>query len=87
MIGILAGSYDESKTGHMFVYQAMHAPVTTYLWLVLWVVASMIPLLKGARLEPFGIFTPRAEVANGRAAMIGFAVILALEYKTGVPFW
>jgi hypothetical protein len=34
-----------------------------------------------------GIFTPRAEITNGRAAMLGFAVLVALEYKAGVPFF
>lgn len=46
--------------------------------------------LKGARAAGCrlaGIFTPRAEVTNGRAAMLGFAILLALEYKAGVPFF
>jgi hypothetical protein len=34
-----------------------------------------------------GFFTPRAEITNGRAAMLGFAVLVALEYKAGVPFF
>lgn len=34
-----------------------------------------------------GIFTPQAEILNGRAAMLGFAVLAALEYKAGVPFF
>jgi hypothetical protein len=34
-----------------------------------------------------GIFTPQAEITNGRAAMLGFAVLAALEYKAGVPFF
>lgn len=34
-----------------------------------------------------GIFTPRAEITNGRAAMLGFAVLLLLENKSGVPFF
>lgn len=29
----------------------------------------------------------RAELTNGRAAMVGFLCILALEYKAGVPFF
>jgi hypothetical protein len=87
MIAILVCSYEEARTGHTFLYQAMHAPVTSYLWMLLWVIASLIPILKGARLEPFGPFTPRAEIANGRAAMIAFAVVLALEYTSGMPFF
>ena len=34
-----------------------------------------------------GVFTPRAEVTNARAAMLGFAVLLLLENKSAVPFF
>lgn len=34
-----------------------------------------------------GIFTPRAEITNARAAMLGFAVLLLLEQKSAVPFF
>ncbi len=34
-----------------------------------------------------GIFTPRAEITNARAAMLGFAILLLLENKSGVPFF
>ncbi len=34
-----------------------------------------------------GIFTPRAEITNGRAAMLGFGILLLLEHKAGVPFF
>ena len=34
-----------------------------------------------------GMFTPRAELTNGRAAMLAFAVLLALEQRAGVPFF
>lgn len=34
-----------------------------------------------------GIFTPQAEIWNGRAAMLGFGILLALEYNAGVPFF
>ena len=34
-----------------------------------------------------GVFTPRAEITNARAAMLGFAVLLLLENKSAVPFF
>lgn len=34
-----------------------------------------------------GPFTPRAEITNGRAAMLGFAILVLLESKSGVPFF
>ena len=52
------------------------------------VVASLIPITKGAISEPFGVFTPRAERVNGRAAMLAIAAVLALESRAGgVPFF
>jgi hypothetical protein len=31
--------------------------------------------------------SPRAETANGRAAMLAFMVMLVLELRTGIPFF
>jgi len=45
----------------------------------LFTIASFVPLLKGAKEESFGPFTPKAERWNGRAAMIGFAALLGIE--------
>jgi hypothetical protein len=87
MLAFVWAGLQEAHTGEMFLSQALHAPVHQYLWILLWVYASMVPILHGAVLEPFGIFTPRAEIANGRAAMIGIAAILTLEHVAGVPFF
>lgn len=52
------------------------------------VVASLIPITKGAISEPFGVFTPKAERVNGRAAMLAIAAVIALESRAGgVPFF
>lgn len=45
--------------------------------------ASLIPLLLGKEIEGWGPFTPRAEMLNGRAAMIGFAALLVIEAIRG----
>jgi hypothetical protein len=87
MMGFLWATIQEAQTGDMFLSQALHAPVYHYLWALLWVYASMVPIMHGALLEPFGPFTPRAEIANGRAAMIGIVGVAALEYSSGVPFF
>eukprot|EP00879_Flechtneria_rotunda_P026764 GHRR01028588.1.p2 GENE.GHRR01028588.1~~GHRR01028588.1.p2 ORF type:complete len:153 (+),score=54.81 GHRR01028588.1:789-1247(+) len=87
MLGILAAARNETQTGFTVVQQVQHASVLDVAVLLVTVYASLVPLLKGARHEAFGIFSPRAEITNGRAAMLGFAVLLALEYKAGVPFF
>ncbi len=43
-----------------------------------------IPILKGAKLDKsVGPFNPRAELLNGRIAMLGFAALLASEWVNG----
>jgi hypothetical protein len=51
------------------------------------VYATFVPVLAGARDEDFGWLSVRAEKANGRAAMLGFAALVGLEYFSGVPFF
>ena len=34
-----------------------------------------------------GAFSPKAEVTNGRAAMLGIAILLALEQNAGASFF
>ena len=87
MLGFVWASVQESQTGQTFLQQALHAPPQHFLWPLLWVYATMVPVMHGAILEAFGPFTPRAEIANGRAAMLGFAGVMALEYYSGVPFF
>lgn len=49
--------------------------------LMIW--ASMIPILKNVKDEDFGFMSVRAEKVNGRAAMLAWAVLLALEHQAG----
>ncbi|WPT15098.1 Early light-induced protein 2 [Picochlorum sp. SENEW3] len=49
--------------------------------LMIW--ASMIPILKNVKDEDFGFMSVRAEKVNGRAAMLAWAVLLALEHQGG----
>lgn len=43
-----------------------------------------VPILKGAKLnKTVGPFNPTAELLNGRAAMLGFALLLSLEWAKG----
>nr|AFD61607.1 putative early light-inducible protein 1 [Ulva linza] len=87
MVGLLLGAVREAQSGETFLAQAQHASVQDVLLVATIVIATMVPVMHSARHEPFGMFTPRAELTNGRAAAIGVVCLLALEYKTGVPFF
>lgn len=87
MVGLLLGAVQENETGKTIIQQLQSPTIKTILLVVLTVYASLVPILKGAKREPFGIFTPRAEIVNARAAMLGFGILLLLEAKAGVPFF
>ncbi|KAG2435618.1 hypothetical protein HXX76_006821 [Chlamydomonas incerta] len=88
MIGLVAGAWEEANgAGQTLAQQAAALPLAELLLLGVWVYASLVPILKGAKMEAFGMFTPRAEITNGRAAMLAMAVLLLLEDKAGVPFF
>ncbi len=47
-----------------------------------------IPILRGAKLDKsVGPFNPRAEILNGRIAMLGFAALLVSEWANGGAFF
>lgn len=54
---------------------------------LLFVYAAFPPALVGAKEEDFGIFRVAAEKTNGRAAMLGLAVLAALEWHSGFCFF
>jgi hypothetical protein len=84
MLGLFAAIGAELATGESALTQFQSAtPAVLATWAI-FSVASLIPLLKGA--DPtaaFGPFTRAAELANGRAAMIGVAGLLIVELTKG----
>lgn len=87
MIGIVLAAAQEAETGQTALYQMTHGTWQGYMLVAVLVYASLVPILKAVKNEAFGIFSPRAETANARAAMLGFGILMALEWKTGVPFF
>merc|ERR1712157_176043 len=49
--------------------------------------SCLLPIFKGVKKEKFAFFSPEAEMLNGRAAMIGFALLLAIEAQSGTAFF
>lgn len=81
------GAVAEARTGLTFQQQAANLPVDRAALVALILVASLVPISKGVVSEAFGVFTPRAERVNSRAAMLAFAVLVWAEAQSGVPFF
>ena len=54
MLGFLMAAKGEIDTGLTVLQQAQQASLWQYAFMLLWVYASMVPILKGARHEAFG---------------------------------
>ena len=87
MVGLLQAARTEAASGATVLDQAAH-PSWGFVALAAAVVyASLQPMFVGAREEDFFMFSVRAEKTNARAAMLGWAVLLALEWHSGVCFF
>ena len=76
----IAGALASGKsTGEQF---ASH-PISILFHWALFSVASLIPVVLGSKKEAFGPLTPEVELLNGRAAMIGFTLLIVIEGLKG----
>merc|ERR1712157_218701 len=87
MLGFIAALGAEAASGETVFQQIGDAEPSILLAFIMFAAASLIPTLKGVKKEKFGFFSPEAEMLNGRAAMIGFALLLAIEAKSGSAFF
>lgn len=83
MLAFVAALGAELSTGETVLRQLADEPTGVILAAIAFITASLIPLLNSTKREAFGPFTPAAEMLNGRAAMIGFAALLAVEAVRG----
>ncbi|GAB4817268.1 hypothetical protein N2152v2_004314 [Parachlorella kessleri] len=83
MLAMLAALASEAATGESVFRQWASEPVAISLTVITFAVASLIPMLQTTKREPFAFFTPKAEMLNGRLAMLGFASLLAIEAARG----
>jgi hypothetical protein len=89
MVGILTAFFAEINTGAPVFSQIQKTPGAILLTFGTIILASVIPIIRGADLNRKGAgpFTPRAEVWNGRLAMVSFAALIAIEtFKAGPGF-
>lgn len=81
MIGVTTGYLTKLITGKNTLDQYIAAPLPVILTFILFITASLIPITKGKTPEKAenGIWTAKAEIYNGRLAMIGFISLLATD--------
>lgn len=86
MLGMLAAFGAELSSHEPILKQIQYAPVAVAATFITIVVASLAPVLRNADLnvDGAGPFTQKAEVVNGRIAMVAFALTIAIEtFKAG----
>ena len=79
MVAVLAALGAELSSNESVLNQFSDASGAVLALVAITTVASMVPLLRGAKSESVGPFTPAVEMANGRAAMLGLAALLVIE--------
>jgi len=86
MFAMLAAFGAEIRTHDPVFVQIQQTPKAIVATFLIIITASIIPIVRGADLNINGAgpFTQRAEVWNGRLAMVAFATLLAVEtWKAG----
>merc|ERR1711977_590375 len=87
MLGFIAALGAEASSGETIFQQVGDAEPSILFAFIMFAAASLIPIFKGVKKEKFAFFSPEAEMLNGRAAMIGFALLLAIEAQSGSAFF
>lgn len=80
MLGFAAAVIVEATTGKNVIEQAKAAPVPIALISLTFIVASIIPIVRGVPRRGNSIFTADAELWNGRLAMLGIAALFWNAY-------
>jgi len=87
MAAMLIAFVKELTTGKPVAEQIKSDPIFIAIVFGLIIVGSIVPVFRGADLDRKGAgpFTPRAEIWNGRVAMVAFALLLIVEGFKGGP--
>ncbi|CAL8460614.1 g143 [Coccomyxa elongata] len=83
MLGFFWAIIAEQLSGKNVFDQVKSQPVLVATTVVLITVASAIPFYKGVRRSGNSVFTPDAELWNGRLAMLGMVAVLVNTWNRG----
>lgn len=83
MLGFISALAAELSSGESVLKQWSEEPTGIAIAFAVFSAATFVPLLSSSKDESFGPFTPKAEMLNGRAAMLGFAALLLVEALKG----
>ena len=87
MVAFVAAFGAEVSTHETVSQQFGDATIPVIGTAMLFAVASLIPIMKGAIDEPMGPFNSKAELVNGRLAMLGLSLMLYIENQSGKAFF
>ena len=83
MLGIVSALGVELVTGKNVFEQVQAYSAPIFFTFALWIVASLVPILRGVPRRGNAVFKSGAEINFGRVAMLGFVALLATEYFSG----